>query len=85
MLSERLNRVAPALRRVGIEIERHRGKGNQRLIKLLRTPEGQKTAPPAPFAPELIAAANGSGSEQTTANDGKQKKPKKFARQSPKK
>lgn len=52
ILSERLSRVAPALRNVGIEIERHNGKDHKRLIKLFRSKKDKKDAsPPAPSTP----------------------------------
>ncbi len=84
-LSENLNRVAPALRRVGVEIERHSGKNNARLIKLYRIPEGLNSAPAAPLAPELNTTANVGKLQRTTKNDSKQEKLPKFARKPDKK
>ncbi len=49
-LSERLTRIAPALRRVGIQFDRRNGKDHKRLIKLYRVPQGLESAPPAPSA-----------------------------------
>lgn len=51
ILSERLSRVSPALRNVGIEIERSIGKDHKRLIKLFRTNKDKDAAPPAPSTP----------------------------------
>jgi hypothetical protein len=72
VLSEKLKRVAPALRRVGINIERRNGKGHQRLIRLLRSADGENLPPPTPSAPP-------SDSTKTKANKGKQKKLPKFS------
>lgn len=83
VMSEWFKRVAPHLRKIGIEINNDsRGSRGKRLVHVTNLRFGG-SAPPAPFAPELIAEANGSGSEQTTANDGKQKKLPKYARKLP--
>ena len=81
-LSERLTRIAPALRRAGVDIERYNGRDHQRLIKLYRTTEILKAAPRAPSAPVLNTVANETGLSKAVTNKSKQKLAK-YARRPP--
>jgi hypothetical protein len=76
-LSERLSRIMPALRRSGIEIERHNGSNHRRVIKLYKTNNSEQVPPSAPPAPPPVAAR---GRKKPAASGPKTKPPAKFAR-----